>query len=172
MVFSVLLLVLNPLFNAGPLLFAQKRMGKNCVPFHAIKFRSMAVAARIERGPEDPIEADRISTFGHLLRKSRIDELPQILCVLKGNMSLIGPRPDYYEHALVYLEIVPGYATRYFVRPGISGLAQVVVGYVSDSDGTAKKVAADIAYIENANFRLEGWIIWKTITTIITMGGA
>jgi len=170
--FSIVLLVLNPLFNAGPLFYRQKRMGKNFVPFRAIKFRSMAVAASIERGPDDPIEKERISAFGHLLRKSRVDELPQILNVLKGEMSLIGPRPDYYEHALVYLDVVPGYANRFRVRPGISGLAQVVVGYVSDSDGTAKKVAADIAYIENANFKLESWVVMKTIWTIITMRGA
>jgi len=83
----------------------------------------MAEAPEITRGPEDPIEHDRISKFGRLLRKSRVDELPQILNVLMGDMSLIGPRPDYHEHALVYLNVVPNYASRYRVRPGISGFA-------------------------------------------------
>jgi lipopolysaccharide/colanic/teichoic acid biosynthesis glycosyltransferase len=170
--FSLSLLMLNPFFNRGSLFFIQKRMGKNCIPFLAIKFRSMAEVRNITRGPEDPIEHHRISAFGRFLRKSRVDELPQILNVLKGDMSLIGPRPDYYEHALVYLNVVPNYAIRYSVRPGISGLAQVVVGYVSDSDGTCRKVAADIAYIENVDYRLEWKIIVKTIQTIVTFGGA
>jgi len=132
----------------------------------------MAEAHAIIRGPNDPIERDRISVFGRLLRTSRVDELPQILNVLMGDMSLIGPRPDFYEHALFYLDVVPGYATRYQIRPGISGLAQVVVGYVDDSDGTCRKVAADISYIENASFLLECWIVIKTIRVIVTFGGS
>jgi len=170
--FSLLLLLINPFFNKGPLFFVQKRMGRNCVPFWAIKFRSMRAVETMSRGPEDPIEHDRISMFGRFLRKSRVDELPQILNVLKGDMSLIGPRPDYYEHALAYLDTVPGYQNRFRVRPGISGLAQVVVGYVRDTDGTCRKVAADISYIENAGYRLEGWIVVKTIQTIVTFRGA
>jgi len=169
--FGVLILLLNPLLNRGPLFFVQRRMGKSCAPFSAIKFRSMAGRSAVTRGPEDPIEQDRISRFGRLLRKSRIDELPQILNVLNGDMSLIGPRPDYYEHALVYLKDVQYYSARFQVRPGISGLAQLTVGYVSDSSGTRRKVAMDIAYIQNANFKLEWWIFLRTIKIVVTLGG-
>ncbi len=93
-----LLLVLNPIFNPGPMFFVQLRMGKDCRAFRAYKLRTMRCAARINRGPDDPVEHDRITALGRLLRQTRFDELPQILNVLRGDMSLIGPRPDYLFH--------------------------------------------------------------------------
>ena len=79
----------------------------------------------IERKFSDPLEVDRITAFGKILRKIRIDELPQILNVIKGDMSLIGPRPDYYEHALLFLKNDPNYRMRHAIKPGISGLSQI-----------------------------------------------
>ena len=101
---SIILLVFNLFFNRGKLVFIQKRMGKNCEVFFAIKFRTMTHVKEITRKCDDPIEIYRITPLGKVLRKMRIDELPQILNVLKGDMSLIGPRPDYYVHALEYLK--------------------------------------------------------------------
>ncbi len=167
-----LLLILNPFFNRGPLFFVQERMGRGCLPFKAIKFRSMTHVGEILRGHEDPIEIDRITPLGQLMRKCRIDELPQIINVLKGDMSLIGPRPDYFEHAKAFQATVPGYTERHVIRPGISGLAQVEVGYVEGCEGTRKKVAADLRYIRNAGFRTEIAIFWKTILTVIGFRGA
>ncbi len=124
------------------------------------------------RTAEAPLEINRITKLGRILRKMRIDELPQIINVIRGEMSFIGPRPDYYEHACYFLKEVPGYRERHVVRPGMSGLAQTVVGYVEGSEATKKKVQADLYYITNANLRLELWLIWRTIVVVFAKAGA
>ncbi|WP_283643629.1 sugar transferase [Marinovum algicola] len=169
---ALCLVVLNPFFNRGPLLYIQPRMGRDCRAFPAMKFRSMLPAANIARGANDPLETHRITTLGRFLRKSRLDELPQVLNVLRGDMSLIGPRPDYFHHARYYLRVIPGYRARHRVRPGISGLAQTQLGYAAGLDATAAKVRADLYYIENAGFRLETWIFWRTVLTVLGRHGA
>jgi len=141
------ILLLNPFLNRGKLFFVQKRMGRDCRPFLALKFRSMSEVAEIARGCDDPIEQHRITRLGRFLRKTRLDELPQILNVLKGEMSLIGPRPDYYEHACAFRAAIPGYNERHMIRPGISGLAQVDLGYIEGTDATRAKVAKDLYYM-------------------------
>jgi lipopolysaccharide/colanic/teichoic acid biosynthesis glycosyltransferase len=169
---SLALLFLNPAKNRGPLFYVQTRMGKDCKPFRAIKFRSMTCAPVIERGANDPLETHRITKLGDFLRRSRLDETPQIINVLKGDMSLVGPRPDYIVHAQEYVETIAGYKDRHAVRPGISGYAQTEVGYVESMDGTRDKVAADLFYIKNRSLRLEAWIVWRTIQTVVCRGGA
>lgn len=164
-------LAVNPWLNPGPLIFKQERMGRNCRPFIAYKFRSMLCAATIERGANDPLEHYRLSKFGRFLRRSRLDELPQVINVLKGDMSLIGPRPDYMPHAEVFLTEVPGYRERHSVRPGISGLAQTEVGYVQGPAETRRKVLADLYYIRNSGFLLETWIVWRTLWTVFGRKG-
>lgn len=168
---AVLLLLLNPTWNKGPLFYTQVRMGRGCRAFKAIKFRSMR-PAKVERGANDPIETDRITPLGWFLRRSRTDELPQVWNVLKGDMSLIGPRPDFFTHAKTYLREVPGYRMRHIVRPGISGLAQVDVGYVEGTEATRAKVVADLRYIREAGFRTELHIFWKTLRTVIGQKGS
>ena len=169
---SVLLLALNPFLNKGSLFFVQRRMGRGTLPFDAYKFRSMIDRPEVERGANDPVETDRITRLGHYLRKSRIDELPQIINVLNGDMSLIGPRPDYYAHAQEYLTNIPGYRARHAVRPGISGYAQTEVGYADNMDIVAAKVAADLYYIRNRRLRLEAWIFWRTLVTVLGHKGS
>lgn len=169
---AVALSIVNPFLNPGPLFFVQERMGEGTAPFAALKFRSMAAAGDKERGATDPLEVDRISRLGHFIRKSRIDELPQIINVLRGEMSLIGPRPDFYPHAVEYLGTVPGYRARHAVRPGISGYAQTEVGYADNMDAVAAKVAADLYYIRNRRLRLEAWIFWRTLVTVFGRKGA
>ena len=142
-------------------------MGKDCSVFSAIKFRSMAPVKEITRKYDDPIETTRITAFGKILRKSRIDELPQIINVLKGEMSLIGPRPDYYIHALEYLKNVKGYRERHIIRPGITGLSQIRLGYAEGLEATAKKALVDNYYIQNVNYIIELKIIGNTIITIM-----
>ncbi len=166
------ILLLNPFFNRGPLFFVQLRMGRHCRPFRAIKFRSMTVAASVTRGAEDPIEQHRITPFGRFLRRTRIDEVPQILNVIKGQMSLIGPRPDYFSHARFYVRRIPGYRERHAVRPGISGLAQTELGYAEGLDATESKVRADLYYIMKSSPALEVWIFWRTLTTVFGRRGA
>jgi len=163
---AALLVVANPFWNKGSLIFSQIRMGKDCKPFVAYKFRSMTEVPRIIRGADDPLENSRITKLGRLTRATRLDELPQILNVLKGDMSLIGPRPDYFHHARKYVRKVHGYRDRHSVRPGISGLAQTEVGYIHGMDDLVFKVRADIFYINNASIRLDVFIFWRTIVTI------
>nr|WP_281242702.1 sugar transferase [Citreimonas salinaria] len=169
---AVALLALNPFYNRGPLFFLQTRMGRNCKPFKAIKFRSMRPAERLSRGADGPLDADRITPLGSFLRKTRIDELPQIINVLRGDMSLIGPRPDYFSHARRYLREIPGYKSRHVVRPGISGLAQTELGYAVGIEATRRKVQADLYYITNTNMRLELWIFWRTLTVVAKRAGS
>ena len=164
---GIFLLGLNLFFNQGKLFFIQKRMGKNCEFFFAIKFRTMTSVKEITRKYDEPIETTRITPLGKVLRKMRIDELPQILNVLMGDMSLIGPRPDYYEHALEYLENVEGYRERHAIRPGITGLSQVRLGYVETLEATSEKTAIDNHYIQNLGYIIELKIILYTIFIII-----
>jgi lipopolysaccharide/colanic/teichoic acid biosynthesis glycosyltransferase len=170
--FALLLLIANPFLNRGPLMFAQPRMGRDCHAFTALKFRTMSEAPQIERSANCPLEVDRITPLGGVLRKMRIDELPQILNVLAGQMSLIGPRPDYYAHACEFVNSVPGYRQRHMVRPGISGLAQTELGYIEGQEATADKVQADLYYIARCNWRLEAWIVWRTLSVILGSKGA
>ena len=163
----IILPFINYFSNSGPLFFIQERMGKNCEVFHAIKFRTMVPIKEITRKYDDPIETNRITFFGKFLRKSRIDELPQILNVLKGDMSLIGPRPDYYIHALEYLKNIKGYRERHIIRPGITGLSQIRLGYAEGLEATEKKASIDNYYIQNVNYIIELKIIGNTILTII-----
>lgn len=169
---ALVLLIINPIANPGPLFFTQNRMGRNCEPFRAIKFRTMRPVQVIDRSANCPVETDRITPLGALLRKTRLDELPQILNVLAGEMSLIGPRPDYYEHAQHFLTNVPGYRERHAVRPGISGLAQTEVGYVHGTEATRRKVHADLHYISHSGFRLEAWVFFRTLAVIFKRTGA
>lgn len=165
------LLVLNPVINRGSVLFVQQRMGQGCRPFRAFKFRSMVEVEAIERGPFDALEHHRITSLGRLLRKSRLDELPQIINVLRGEMSLIGPRPDYLDHARVFVETVPGYRERHAVLPGISGYAQVAHGYIEGHDGLRNKVAADLHYIRHGSVAFDLWIAWRTFVVVILRYG-
>ncbi|PUB12119.1 sugar transferase [Yoonia sediminilitoris] len=169
---AVVLLVLNRFFNRGPLWFVQDRMGHRCRRFRAIKFRTMTVEQSGHRGAFDGLETDRITALGRILRKMRIDELPQVINVLRGEMSLIGPRPDAYEHAAIYLQTIPGYRERHDVMPGISGLAQTEVGYVDGREGVHRKVAADLRYIADLSLRLELWIVWRTLVIVAMRRGA
>ena len=171
-VFCIILSLLNPFYNKGKLFYIQPRMGRDCAKFSAIKFRSMTAVQKIERAAHDPLETQRITPLGRLLRKSRIDELPQIINVLRGDMSLIGPRPDYYEHAVEYLRLIPGYRERHTVRPGISGLAQTELGYIEGVEATRRKVAADLFYISNATIRMELRIFWRTLVVVGRRAGA
>lgn len=169
-VLALAIAAMNPFLNPGPLLFVQVRMGKDCRPFRMIKFRTMLPGG--PRGPEDPIEASRVTSLGRWLRRTRLDETPQFVNVLAGQMSLIGPRPDIYEHGLCFVETVPRYRQRYAVRPGITGLAQVALGYVEGSSLAERKVRKDILYIRRTHWRLELAIALRTVAVMCSGFGA
>lgn len=170
LVTAFVLVLVNPFKNRGPLFFVQTRMGKNCKPFRTIKFRSMICATGIVRDVDDPLEIDRITKIGNFLRRSRLDEIPQIINVLNGDMSIVGPRPDYIVHAEEYIEGLSGYKERHAVRPGISGYAQTEIGYIESREAIKDKVEADLYYIKNRSLRLEMWILWRTALTVLTGG--
>lgn len=169
---SALLLVLNPIGNAGPLFFLQTRMGRGCRRFTALKFRTMRPIGQIVRGPDDPLEHERITPLGRFLRVTRLDELPQFVNVLNGDMSVIGPRPDYWDHAIHYVESIPGYRERHRVRPGITGLAQVDAGYAEGVSATVVKTRHDLRYIRRLGARMELYVLWRTLYVVLTGFGA
>lgn len=169
---ALVLLAVNPIWNAGPLFFMQTRMGRHCKPFRAVKFRTMRPTHKITRGPDDPLEAERITALGRFLRRTRIDELPQFFNVIAGQMSLIGPRPDYWDHAVHYLDFIPGYRQRHVVRPGISGLAQVDGGYAEGINATMEKTRLDLRYIRRSGVAMELYVLRRTIRVVLTGFGA
>ena len=157
------LLLLNPIWNPGPLLFRQTRMGRDCRPFTAYKFRTMRCACSITRGPDDPVEEDRVTRLGRVLRRKHIDELPQVFNVLLGDMSMVGPRPDFWNHAIHYTTSIPGYRERHAVNPGITGLAQVNDGYAQGIEATFRKVAYDLDYIRHASLGTDLRVLLRTV---------
>lgn len=171
-VLAAFLMCLNPVFNPGPLLYRQARMGRNQRVFQIVKFRSMTPEQVEMRGPVDGLEGNRITPLGHFLRRSRLDELPQIFNVVAGEMSLIGPRPDAIEHAVYYRKYVAGYAARHAILPGISGQAQIEIGYADDIETTTRKTLSDLDYIRRACWRLDLSIFCRTILEVVTLRGA
>ncbi|MEM9211491.1 MAG: sugar transferase [Pseudomonadota bacterium] len=160
------LLILNPFYNRGPLFYLQKRMGRDNSAFTAIKFRTMLPVTTERTDTDAPLEVDRITPVGRWLRKTRFDELPQVLNILSGDMSLLGPRPEVYVHALEWLEKIPNYALRHRVRPGMSGLAQVRQGYVLGQEAITEKLEYDLEYLRNAGFPQELQLLKETFTTV------
>ncbi|XKE47221.1 exopolysaccharide biosynthesis polyprenyl glycosylphosphotransferase [Halomonas organivorans] len=157
--------------SPGPALFKQPRMGFHCHPFTVYKFRSMYTD---QKGASFTVEGEdpRITRVGRVIRKYRIDELPQLFNVIKGDMSLIGPRPESMNLADWYEKDVPFFHYRHVVRPGISGWAQVEQGYAAEVDGMIRKLEYDFYYIKNFSFWLDVLIIIRTLKTMLTGSGA
>lgn len=149
-------------------IFVQKRIGLHGRVFTIYKFRSMLV-----NGSDFTQVGDsRINKIGYIIRKYRLDELPQFWNILIGDMSLIGPRPEQVVYVNTYRKQIPNYDLRHKVRPGLTGWAQVMQGYTSDTDGTREKLQYDLYYLKNFGFKMDVVIIWKTILTILTGFGA
>jgi len=174
LILGCLLLILNPVFNPGPLFFRQERMGRHGRKFMLWKFRTMQPCAegRTVRQVNAPLEEYRIRTLGVFLRRSRLDELPNFFNVLRGEMSVIGPRPDAWDHAVHYSATIDQYSYRFQVLPGITGLAQVVGGYADGQNATRRKARFDKFYVQNLSVSLEWMIIWRTLRVLITGSGA
>jgi lipopolysaccharide/colanic/teichoic acid biosynthesis glycosyltransferase len=168
LVVGVMLLVLNPIFNKGPVLFWQRRMGRYGQPFWMVKFRTMTCNGTNVRESHENVELHRITRLGKVLRKMRIDELPNFHNVLRGEMSLVGPRPDAYSHAETFSEVIAGYKERHRVKPGITGLAQVEMGYAEGKDSTQIKSKYDNIYATRSCGRLDVYIILKTVRVVLT----
>jgi exopolysaccharide biosynthesis polyprenyl glycosylphosphotransferase len=161
------------LSSPGPVLFRQTRVGFDGVPFTVFKFRSMYQDAEARTGAiwatkDDP----RITPWGRWLRNLRLDELPQLFNVLRGEMSIVGPRPERPEFVAVLQETIPYYRQRHCVKPGITGWAQINHKYGDSIEDTLIKLEYDLYYIKNLAVSLDAYIVFHTIKTMLLGRGA
>ncbi len=168
----ILTAVAIKLESDDPVFFKQQRVGKDGKLFTLYKFRSMKENADTEGAQFAQKEDDRITNTGKFIRRFRIDELPQFWNVLKGDMSLIGPRPEQQEFVESFEEEIPFYSYRNKVRPGITGWAQIKNGYASDLDSNQNKLEYDLYYVKNLSLSLDLLIVYATLKTVITGFGS
>lgn len=155
----------------GSVLYRQKRVGEGGRIFEIVKFRSMIADAEIKGAQWADEDDPRVTRVGSWLRKSRLDELPQVWAVLKGDMSFVGPRPERPEFVEVLKEKIPFYAMRHLVKPGLTGWAQINFPYGASVEDAMEKLQYDLFYIKNRSFVLDAGILFKTILIILTHGG-
>jgi exopolysaccharide biosynthesis polyprenyl glycosylphosphotransferase len=160
------------LTSPGDIFYRQTRVGLNGREFEIIKFRTMIQNAEAQTGAVFSRPGDsRVTRAGRFLRKTRLDELPQVINVLRGDMSLVGPRPERPEHVARLTEKIPFYRTRLVVRPGLTGWAQVRYAYGSDDDDAQIKLEYDLYYIRHRSFWLDLNILIRTAGKVIRMSG-
>ena len=161
----------NMIGNKGSLFYEQERIGRSGKSFNILKFRTM----RYNAEPHGAVWATRndvrITRFGKFLRRSRLDEFPQFYNILKGEMSLIGPRPERPVFVKELSELIPFYDTRHFIKPGLTGWAQVMTDYADSHADSLEKLQYDLYYIKHRNIFLDITILIKTLSTIIFFRG-
>ena len=160
--------------SGGPAIFRQDRGGRDSAPFRVLKFRTMYV-----QDPGAPVLQathgdSRVTPLGRILRKTSLDELPQLINVLKGDMSIVGPRPHAVEHDRHYHAAISGYAARYRTRPGMTGLAQVkgLRGMTQTTEDMVRRVSADLDYVRNASLLGDVVILVQTLWIVVTCRAA
>lgn len=156
----------------GPMFFIQERVGQGNKDFKVYKLRSMCKDSEKDGAQFASANDMRITRVGKFIRKTRLDEIPQFINVLKGDMSLIGPRPEQRAFVDKFDRQIPFYAYRHVVKPGITGWAQVVHGYAADAEDTKVKIEHDFYYIKHFSLWLDILIVVKTIKTVLTGFGA
>jgi Sugar transferases involved in lipopolysaccharide synthesis len=158
--------------SRGRIFYTQERIGKDGKEFTIIKFRTMVENAELNTGAVYTSDNDpRITKVGRFFRKWRLDEIPQLLNVIRGDMSLIGPRPERRVFIKNFEEIIPFYTQRLAVRPGITGWAQVKYSYASSTEQTEEKLKYDLYYIKNMSFILDFVVLLKTIKVVLVGRG-
>jgi exopolysaccharide biosynthesis polyprenyl glycosylphosphotransferase len=179
---AVMLLILSPLFfvvgalvkftSIGPIFHKQERIGLHGKAFNIIKFRTMYVDAEQPNKPQLSADNDpRITTIGKILRKYRIDEIPQFWNILKGDMSIVGPRPERQFFIKQIEEKAPYYCMIYRIRPGLTSWGPIKVGYTDTIEKMVQRLNYDIAYIENMSIGLDLKIMFYTISVIFNGKG-
>jgi sugar transferase (PEP-CTERM system associated) len=159
--------------SPGPALYRQKRVGKRNTQFYCYKFRTMRQDAEADTGATWAADDDpRITRVGKFLRASRLDEIPQLWCVLKGDMHFVGPRPERPEFVEWLSKEIPYYGVRHVVRPGITGWAQVQYKYGNTLEDAREKLQYDLFYIKNASLGLDLLILFQTIKIVLLGRGA
>ncbi len=180
---SLLILVTSPLIvltailivleSGGPILYLQERVGRGGRLFNVIKFRSMRADAERDGKPRwASAQDDRVTKVGRVIRKLRIDELPQLFSVLGGDMSLVGPRPErpYFVDKLT--QEIPYYAVRHSVKPGVTGWAQVRFHYGASVEDSAEKLQYDLYYVKNHTLFLDLVVLFETVGVVLMAKGA
>jgi exopolysaccharide biosynthesis polyprenyl glycosylphosphotransferase len=160
------------LSSPGPVLYSQERTGLNGQSFRIYKFRTMVTDAEAQSGAVFSHEGDpRVTKVGRFMRKTRLDELPQLYNILRGDMSLIGPRPERPEHISRLMTKIPFYRTRLVIRPGLTGWAQVRYGYGADDNDALMKLQYDLYYIRHQSLALDVNILLRTVGKVLRMSG-
>ena len=158
--------------SPGPVFYSQDRVGEQGKTFKIIKFRSMRLDAEIN-GPQWASENDnRVTRIGKFIRKVRLDEIPQLWNVLKGEMSIVGPRPEQPFFVEQLEKNIPYYSLRHNVKPGVTGWAQIFYPYGATEEDALRKLEFDLYYIKNMSLRMDLWIIFQTIKTVLFRKGA
>ncbi|OXA81482.1 exopolysaccharide biosynthesis polyprenyl glycosylphosphotransferase [Flavobacterium aquidurense] len=170
MVFIPFIFIGNLVGNKGSLFYTQDRVGKNGVVFEIYKFRTMVKNSDVN-GPFATSNDKRVTPFGKFMRKSRIDELPQFFNIIKGDMGVIGPRPERPYFVNEIARIMPFYETRHVIKPGLTGWAQVNYSYGESIDESLIKLQYDLYYIKHRSIFLDLSITFKTITTVLFYRG-
>jgi exopolysaccharide biosynthesis polyprenyl glycosylphosphotransferase len=161
----------NVFWNRGELFYTQKRVGKDGVAFEIIKFRTMVKNAETKRAVFTTPNDSRVTKFGKFLRKTRIDEFPQFINILKGDMALIGPRPERPYFVNKIAKVMPFYETRHIIKPGLTGWAQVNYSYGEKMEDSLVKLQYDLYYIKHRSIYLDLSITFKTISTVLFYRG-
>jgi len=170
--FPLIMLAIR-LDSKGPVFYTQTRVGKAGRVFKVVKFRTMGQDAEAASGPRWAGDNDpRITRAGKFLRSSRLDEIPQLWCVLKGDMAFVGPRPERPEFIEWLSKEIPYYGVRHMVRPGLTGWAQVKYKYGSTVQDSREKLQYDLFYIKNASIGLDLLIMFLTVKTVLLRRGA
>ena len=164
---AVLTAILIKLESRGPALYKQERVGKNGRPFTLMKFRSM----RVDAEKDGPVWAktgdDRMTRVGRIIRKIRVDEIPQFWNILRGDMNFVGPRPERPHFVATLAQEIPYYEQRHLIAPGLTGWAQINYPYGASIDDARQKLQYDLYYIKNQNLALDATIMFETIKTIL-----
>jgi len=157
--------------SPGPVLYTQTRIGQGGRLFRIYKFRTMSRDAELHGVLFSRRDDPRITRVGRFLRRARIDELPQLWNVIRGDMSIIGPRPERPEHEKTLAAEIPGFDLRTEVKPGLTGWAQVWMPYASTVEQSTKKLEYDLYYIRHASVWLDIQIAWRTLIVVLKGGG-
>lgn len=166
-----LIVIGNALGNRGELFYTQKRVGKDGKVFKILKFRTMIKNAETDGAVFTKVNDSRVTLFGKFLRKTRIDEFPQFINILKGDMAVIGPRPERPYFVKEIAEVMPFYETRHIIKPGLTGWAQVNYSYGDTIDDSLVKLQYDLYYIKHRSVFLDLSIAFKTVTTVLFYRG-
>ncbi|MEY2448937.1 MAG: hypothetical protein QOH79_2413, partial [Acidimicrobiaceae bacterium] len=157
--------------NRGSLFYRQKRVGKNGNEFSILKFRTMRAGDDVPSNEWTQENDPRITAFGRVLRRTHVDELPQLVNIVRGDLSFVGPRPEQPQYVYELSQKLPFYGLRHLVRPGLTGWAQVKYGYAGDERDALEKLQYEFWYLRNQSLSLDARVIGRTVRSVLGGGG-